>query len=58
MKGKNDPVALEDTEYPSWLWGLLNKKGGDGDAAGDGAVEGDLFCAYTLTMSIFLKSFH
>ncbi|THY01445.1 hypothetical protein D6D03_05798 [Aureobasidium pullulans] len=44
LKGKNDPVALEDSEYPSWLWGILKKKGGEGAGAADaGAVEGDLF---------------
>ncbi|KAI4723514.1 hypothetical protein E4T48_00065 [Aureobasidium sp. EXF-10727] len=42
VKGKNDPVALEDAEYPSWLWGILKKKGGE-SAADAGSVEGDLF---------------
>lgn len=47
LKGKNDPVALEDSEYPSWLWGILKKKGGEGAGAADaGAVEGDLFCMF------------
>ncbi|CAD0090896.1 unnamed protein product [Aureobasidium vineae] len=32
VKGKNDPVALEDAEYPSWLWGILKKKGGESAA--------------------------
>ncbi|KAF1986113.1 hypothetical protein K402DRAFT_355961 [Aulographum hederae CBS 113979] len=40
MKGANDPVALEDSEYPEWLWGLLKtEKGGKGD----GGDEGDLY---------------
>ncbi|KAI4749526.1 hypothetical protein E4T50_00251 [Aureobasidium sp. EXF-12298] len=42
VKGKNDPVALEDGEYPSWLWGILKKKGVE-SASGAGSVEGDLF---------------
>lgn len=48
VKGKNDPVALEDGEYPAWLWGILKKKGGE-SADGAASVEGDLFC-----MSFFL----
>ncbi|CAD0114033.1 unnamed protein product, partial [Aureobasidium uvarum] len=47
VKGKNDPVALEDTEYPSWLWGILKKKAGE-SAADAGSVEGDLFSAKAL----------
>jgi hypothetical protein len=43
IKGKNDPVALEDGEYPSWLWGILKKKAGE-SATDAGSVEGDLFC--------------
>ncbi|KAL1302494.1 hypothetical protein AAFC00_002884 [Neodothiora populina] len=41
-KGKQDPVALEDSEYPSWLWGILN----EGEAKSGLAAtvdEGDLF---------------
>lgn len=51
IKGKNDPVALEDSEYPTWLWGILKKKGGE-SAADAGSVEGDLFCTF-----LFLCSF-
>ena len=41
MKGKNDPVALEDEEYPPWLWGVLDDvKGGKEEEVGD---TGDLF---------------
>ncbi|KAI5272637.1 hypothetical protein E4T47_04090 [Aureobasidium subglaciale] len=43
IKGKNDPVALEDSEYPSWLWGILRKKSGESAGAADASVEGDLF---------------
>lgn len=44
MKNKPDPVALEDHEYPPWLWSVLDKTGteeGDGKA---GSAESDLFC--------------
>ena len=26
FKNKDDPIALEDNEYPDWLWGLLSEK--------------------------------
>jgi large subunit ribosomal protein L54 len=45
IKGKNDPVALEDGEYPSWLWGILKKKAGE-SATDAGSIEGDLFCTF------------
>ncbi|GAB7357270.1 hypothetical protein MBLNU459_g8242t1 [Dothideomycetes sp. NU459] len=41
IKGKQDPVALEDSEYPSWLWGILSE--GEAKTAAGGADEGDLF---------------
>ncbi|KAH8922519.1 hypothetical protein BT69DRAFT_1263369 [Atractiella rhizophila] len=25
-KGESDPVALDDSEYPEWLWSLLDAK--------------------------------
>lgn len=46
LKNQQDPVALEDHEYPEWLWRALQRKGdvsGAGAAAG-GDDEGDLFC--------------
>lgn len=44
VKNKQDPVALEDHEYPDWLWRVLEpKEGADGGAQGKGD-EGDLFC--------------
>ena len=24
MKGQEAPLAKEDSEYPSWLWGMLS----------------------------------
>lgn len=39
MKGRDDPVALPEEEYPEWLWKCLDatKKGGDDgdDVMGD-----------------------
>jgi hypothetical protein len=33
MKNKPDLVALDDSEYPSWLWKILDDgKGGKGKA--------------------------
>lgn len=46
LKNQQDPVALEDHEYPEWLWKALQRKG-DVSGAGAGAAgddEGDLFC--------------
>ena len=45
MKNKQDPVALEDHEYPAWLWTALEKKADATGSPGKDA-EGDLFCAY------------
>lgn len=42
MKNAQDPIALEDGEYPAWLWSVLDKK--DGAKDGEDAGEGDLFC--------------
>lgn len=42
FKGKTDPVALPDNEYPEWLWSCLDvmKKAGGQDDSG----AGDAFC--------------
>ncbi|KAJ9631664.1 hypothetical protein H2203_000063 [Taxawa tesnikishii (nom. ined.)] len=40
-KGKQDPVALEDDQYPAWLWGILAQN--EAKEAAAGAAEGDLF---------------
>lgn len=44
FKNKQDPVALEDHEYPPWLWTVLNQRG-DATLSSAGDAEGDLFCA-------------
>ena len=43
MKNRQDPVAMEDKEYPDWLWGVLKSGKEEGDA---GEGEGDLFCMF------------
>jgi hypothetical protein len=50
LKGRDDPVALSEEEYPEWLWRCLDVKVKEGDEQG-GA--GDEFCK--LFLSIFLK---
>lgn len=40
IKGKEAPIAMEDHEYPDWLWGLLDGKKEGGK---EGAAEGDAF---------------
>jgi len=35
LKDRHDPVAMEDHEYPEWLWEILEKRSA-GSAAGDG----------------------
>ncbi|OQO06094.1 hypothetical protein B0A48_08682 [Cryoendolithus antarcticus] len=42
IKGKQDPVALEDEEYPEWLWSVL-EKAQKSDGAAAGGDENDLF---------------
>lgn len=42
FKGKQDPVALNDDEYPEWLWDCLDVQKKDAEAAEEGA--GDEFC--------------
>jgi len=47
IKGKDDPLALPEEDYPEWLWRCLDadKKGKDGDE-----IEGDEFCMCILTV--------
>nr|POF26207.1 54s ribosomal protein l37, mitochondrial [Quercus suber] len=42
LKNKPDPVALEDREYPDWLWTVLEASKAKAEAGGSGS-EGDLF---------------
>ena len=36
-------MALEDSEYPTWLWTVLGDRDAKNDAGGAAADEGDLF---------------
>jgi large subunit ribosomal protein L54 len=47
MKNKQDPVAMEDHEYPAWLWEVLAEKKDAASSKGADA-EGDLFCKFYL----------
>lgn len=44
LKGKTDPIALEDSEYPDWLWTLLASS--KTAATADGEAVGDLYCEF------------
>lgn len=39
LKGRTDPVAMEDSEYPAWLWEILKTQ----EQAAEKGKEGDLF---------------
>lgn len=47
FKGKTDPVALPDNEYPEWLWSCLDVT--KGSAAEEDADAGDEFCRFPQT---------
>jgi large subunit ribosomal protein L54 len=42
LKNKTDPVAMEDSEYPPWLWDILNPKA----KAEDENLAADLYCTF------------
>lgn len=42
MKGKSDPLAMEDHEYPDWLWRILENK----KAAEESGTDGDIYCVF------------
>lgn len=44
-KGQEPPLAKEDHEYPTWLWGLLEKESKGVEAEGEA---GDAFGEFTL----------
>lgn len=52
LKGRDDPLALKEDEYPEWLWRCLDvvKKGGDEDV-----FEGDEFCTWMPFSSYFWR---
>lgn len=45
LKGRDDPVALKEEEYPEWLWHCLDKKK---DVEGSDMAGGDEFCMFFL----------
>lgn len=46
LKNQTDPVAMEDHEYPAWLWEVLSeKKVGAGDEKEE--IDPRLFCTFT-----------
>lgn len=45
FKGKTDPVALPDNEYPEWLWSCLDVTK---VAAEEDADAGDEFCTFLM----------
>ncbi|KAI9654914.1 MAG: hypothetical protein M1829_000729 [Trizodia sp. TS-e1964] len=51
-KNNLDPIALEDHEYPAWLWECLGKS--DGGKTDGREERGDLFCKTGLSFSHFL----
>lgn len=52
FKGRDDPVALPEEEYPEWLWRCLDVKAKEGEG-GDAGL-GDEFCM--LSMHPFLAT--
>lgn len=52
IKGRDDPVALPEEEYPEWLWKCLEAKVKEGD---EDAGEGDLFCTVSKTQSFYIR---
>jgi len=44
IKGKSDPLAMEDHEYPDWLWRILEKKKSTEEAA----MDADIYCMFSL----------
>jgi Mitochondrial ribosomal protein L37 len=42
LKGREDPIALPDEDYPEWLWHCLDAK--TTDSKGGEQVAGDEFC--------------
>lgn len=55
IKGQEGPVAKEDSEYPEWLWGLLEpKKRGTNDEA----LVGDAFGKLHLFITTTIRALH
>lgn len=48
-KNKSDPVALDDSEYPDWLWTLLDQRAATSAGAGPA---GDAYCESELPRAL------
>ena len=46
FKAKTDPVALEDSMYPEWLWAALDSSKASGGVSNEEV--GDLYCMYAV----------
>ena len=55
MKNKPDVVAMEDGEYPNWLWGILEEVDGTGGQGKEGG-EGDLFCMFLSSLVYYSQT--
>lgn len=54
FKGKTDPVARKDEEYPEWLWSCLDVQQKAEDA--DDADAGDQWCMFNSTPLVTFPS--
>jgi large subunit ribosomal protein L54 len=52
IKGREDPLALPEEDYPDWLWKILDT-GKKGSEKGNEEI-GDEFCMY-ITYNSFLN---
>jgi len=55
IKNRSDPIAKEDSEYPEWLWSMLDNNTGTG---GDSAAVGDAYCKELFTVYNFYLVFN
>jgi large subunit ribosomal protein L54 len=42
-KDRADPVAMEDGEYPAWLWRVLDRPGAEGDGSPEALLSASFF---------------
>ena len=52
FKGKDDPIALEDHEYPDWLWELLTEQ--KKTVAGEEGKDPRLYGTFTIGMNQYI----
>lgn len=51
FKNKPDPVAMEDSEYPEWLWTLLDERKGKVEGQKE-EMDPRLFCKQSPSLSL------